>query len=337
MIEDKLELVLVTYNRALYLENTLKQFLDSPFRDCKFTVIDNCSPDNTRDVCAKYSKLFPNMSIIRNNLNIGGNANITQGLRTSSLEYTWLLADDDSYDFSDCNDVIEAVDSSTYDFVHVSSPLLPSNKKEGQNKDLTEIIEEFNPKREIHAVDLVNIIEGKYFMDLAFISSYIFRTELLESDDIIRAYDNIPNFFPQMSLISKSVNKNFFIYRAKHDLIIQGDNPENDAEHTYTFTKFYEGWLHSGLMINDKNIRKIFYTHLDNHSLPTNNYLVVLPVAIMTDKALDKKDVKINVISLLAALYKHTGWIKGFLLSIYLLLIYIVPSSVYKLLYKKFY
>ncbi|WP_292473073.1 glycosyltransferase family 2 protein [Methanosphaera sp.] len=337
MIEDKLELVLVTYNRAPYLENTLKQFLDSPFKNCKFTILDNCSPDDTPEICEKYSKLFPNMTIIRNHLNIGGNANITQGLRTSTSEYTWLLADDDSYDFNDCEDVINALLSDKYDFIHVSSPLLPTNKKEGQEKDLTEIIEEINPNREIHAVDLVNIIKGKYFMDLAFISSYIFKTELIKSDDIIRAYDNVPNFFPQFALISKSVNENFLIYRAKYDLIIQGDNPENDAEHTYTYTKFYEGWLHSGLMLNDKKIRKIFYKNLDNHSIPTNNYLIVLPVAIMTDKALNKKNIKNNLISLMGALYKHTGWIKGFFLSVYLMLVYIVPSSIYKALFKKVY
>ena len=337
MIENQLELVLVTYNRATYLENTLKQFLDSPFKNCKFTILDNCSPDNTQEVCEKYSKLFPNMTIIRHNRNIGGNANITQGLRTSSLKYTWLLADDDSYDFSDCEDVIEAVLSDKYDFIHVSSPLLPTNKKEGQEKDLTELVEKFNSNREIHAHDLVNLIKGKYFMDLAFISSYIFKTSLVTSDDIIKAYDNVPNFFPQMALISKSVNENFLIYRAKKDLIIQGDNPENDAEHTYTYTKFYEGWLHAGLMIEDKKIRKTFYKNLDNHSIPTNNYLIVLPVAILTDKALDKKDIKKNVISLIGALYKHCGWVKGFLLSIYLLLIYIIPNFICRFLFKNVY
>lgn len=337
MLEDKLELVLVTYNRAPYLENTLKQFLNSPFKNCKFTILDNCSPDETPDICDKYSKLFPNMTIIRHNRNIGGNANITQGLRTSTLEYTWLLGDDDNYDFNDCDDVINAVLSDKYDFIHVSSPLLPTNKKIGQEKDLSEIIEEMNENREIHAVDLVHLIKGKYFMDLAFISSNIFRTALINSDEIIKAYDNVPNFFPHFALISKTVNENLFMYRAKHDLIIQGDNPENDAEHTYTYTKFYDGWLNSGLMLEDKNIRKIFYKHLDNHSIPTNNYLIVLPVAIMTDKALGKKDIKNNVISLIAVLYKHTGWIKGFFLSLYLLIVYLIPSSVYKVLYNKFY
>ena len=41
MLEDLLELVLITYNRSEYLDNTLKQFADSPFKNCKMTIIDN--------------------------------------------------------------------------------------------------------------------------------------------------------------------------------------------------------------------------------------------------------------------------------------------------------
>ena len=35
MIEEKLEIVLITYNRYKDFENTLKQFLNSPFSDVK--------------------------------------------------------------------------------------------------------------------------------------------------------------------------------------------------------------------------------------------------------------------------------------------------------------
>ena len=56
MIEEKMEIILITYNRSKYLDNTLNQFLNSPFKNCKFTVLDNCSPDNTPEICAKYEK-----------------------------------------------------------------------------------------------------------------------------------------------------------------------------------------------------------------------------------------------------------------------------------------
>lgn len=345
MIEDEMEIVLITYNRCKYLENTLKQFLDSPFKDCKFTILDNCSPDDTPEVCKKYQNLFSNIQIIRHETNIGGNANILRAVETSSSKYTWLLGDDDNYDFSESQDVIDAVCSNKYDFIYVSSPLLPTNKKNPSDKSLTEILKEKNiikgtskqSTREIYVKELIDIIKGKYFMDMAFISAYIFRTNDYDSDTLIKAYDNIPNFFPQFAYINKTVENNSFLYKSKNDLIIQGDNPDNGDVHTYTFTKFYDGWLTSGLMIKDKNIRKIFYQNLDNHSLSTNYYIVVLMVAIMVDKATGRPNIRNNVISLISTIYKLTGLIKGFFISILLLLVYIVPNKIYSKLYEPVY
>ena len=139
MIEEKMEIILITYNRSKYLDNTLNQFLNSPFKNCKFTVLDNCSPDNTPDICAKYEKLFPNMHIVRHSTNIGGNANILRAVETSESKYTWILGDDDNYDFSTVDDVIDAVVSDKYDFIYVTSCLLPTNKKNPSDKSLNDI------------------------------------------------------------------------------------------------------------------------------------------------------------------------------------------------------
>lgn len=345
MIEEKMEIILITYNRSKYLDNTLNQFLNSPFKNCKFTVLDNCSPDNTPEICAKYEKLFPNMHIVRHSTNIGGNANILRAVETSESKYTWILGDDDNYDFSTVDDVIDAVVSDKYDFIYVTSCLLPTNKKNPSDKSLNDILEEENnitstnktSSREIHVRELIDIMKGKYFMDMAFISAYIFRTDSYDSNTLIQAYDNVPNFFPQFAFISKSVDENYFVYKSKNDIIIQGDNPDTDSEHTYTFTKFYDGWLNSALMLKDDNIRRICYQNLDNHSLTTNYYIIVVLVAIMVDKATDRPNIKNNVLSLISVLYKLTGWIKGFLISVLILLVYVVPSGIYARLYKPVY
>ena len=308
-----MEIILITYNRSKYLDNTLNQFLNSPFKNCKFTVLDNCSPDNTPEICAKYEKLFPNMHIVRHSTNIGGNANILRAVETSESKYTWILGDDDNYDFSTVDDVIDAVVSDKYDFIYVTSCLLPTNKKNPSDKSLNDILEEENnitstnktSSREIHVRELIDIMKGKYFMDMAF--------------------------------ISKSVDENYYVYKSKNDIIIQGDNPDTDSEHTYTFTKFYDGWLNSALMLKDDNIRRICYQNLDNHSLTTNYYIIVVLVAIMVDKATGRPNIKNNVLSLISVLYKLTGWIKGFLISILILLVYVVPSGIYARLYKPVY
>lgn len=76
--------------------------------------------------------------------------------------------------------------------------------------------------REIHVRELIDIMKGKYFMDMAFISAYIFRTDSYDSNTLIQAYDNVPNFFPQFAFISKSVDENYYVYKSKNDIIIQG-------------------------------------------------------------------------------------------------------------------
>ena len=121
MIEEKLEILLITYNRYKDLEKTLKQFYDGPFSECKFTILDNYSDDNTPDVCTKYQKLFPNLIITRHEKNIGGNANILRAVETSNSLYTWVICDDDNYDFSDCSDIINAIDSEKYDLISPGS------------------------------------------------------------------------------------------------------------------------------------------------------------------------------------------------------------------------
>ena len=121
MIEEKLEIVLITYNRYKDLNNTLKQFYDGPFSDCKFTILDNCSDDKTKEICEKYQNLFPNINIIRHLKNIGGNANILRAVETSTSLYTWVICDDDSYDFSECQDIINAINSGKYDLISPGS------------------------------------------------------------------------------------------------------------------------------------------------------------------------------------------------------------------------
>ena len=136
---------------------------------------------------------------------------------------------------------------------------------------------------------------------------------------------------------NKRMHLSYYVYKSKNDIIIQGDNPDTDSEHTYTFTKFYDGWLNSALMLKDDNIRRICYQNLDNHSLTTNYYIIVVLVAIMVDKATGRPNIKNNVLSLISVLYKLTGWIKGFLISILILLVYVVPSGIYARLYKPVY
>ena len=121
MIEDKIEILIPTYNRAQLLDNTLNSLLNSPFKDCKIIVRDDASVDETPEICEKYSKLFKNMKIIRNIKNRGLNANTLSSYAEATLPYVWILADNDFLNFDDCDDFIEAIESEKYDMILCSS------------------------------------------------------------------------------------------------------------------------------------------------------------------------------------------------------------------------
>jgi GT2 family glycosyltransferase len=46
-LEHHLEIFIVTYNREKFLKQTLGFLVGSAVKDCKLTILDNCSTDNT--------------------------------------------------------------------------------------------------------------------------------------------------------------------------------------------------------------------------------------------------------------------------------------------------
>ncbi|WP_321422009.1 glycosyltransferase family 2 protein [uncultured Methanobacterium sp.] len=235
MIEEKVEIVLITYNRAKDLENTFKQLIESPFSDCKFTVLDNCSTDITPKICVKWQKIFPNMNIIRHDKNIGAGPNALRAVETSNSIYTWILCDDDNYDFSNCSDVLNAIESEEFDIIIVTSHYL-SGWERGLKTNSIELIER----------------GAKYYNILSFLPSIIFKTSLYDSDCFLKGYSNVNNLYPHFEFINKSVNNRFSVYVSKNAIVVPGTN------NSYSFSqlKWVTYWINSCATIKNKKIRK---------------------------------------------------------------------------------
>lgn len=235
MSDDKLELIIITYNRSKDLENTLKQLLKSPFANCMLTVLDNCSEDETPNLCSKYQKLFPKMRILRNEKNIGGAANYLRAIEVSESLYTWILCDDDNYDFSCCSDVIDIIDSENTDMICVGSP----NKLDWE----TGI--------QITSKKLINRYND-YFKVFSFIPSLIFKTELYDSECIRKSYFNVPTNFPQLTFVNKSAENDFSVYISQKPLVIR--NSHNQP--SFSQLTWLNGFINTCSQIKIKEIRK---------------------------------------------------------------------------------
>lgn len=94
-MEHKLLTVAIpTYNRAKYLKRSLGSVVSQYDERIEIIVSDNASEDNTRQVVEEYASSVP-IRYVRNEQNIGGEANFLQCYRMAAGDFILLLGDDD--------------------------------------------------------------------------------------------------------------------------------------------------------------------------------------------------------------------------------------------------
>ena len=235
---NKLEIILLTYNRKEYLKKTLEQLfrLTSPIRDnYDITILDNASTDGTSELIVQYCKLHPRLKHIRHAQNIGGNANIIEAMKLAQREYVWILCDDDMYDWSYWYKVIEAMD---------------------RDEDVI-VVERNFPSHNIPREIIPN--------ELGFVPAAIYKTKLITSEVIQNAYINIYNSFPHLALVCDIFNKNIKISVMEHNIVKQGWCLKNDKEYVRGFNdtihpkqmhvNLFLGYVASYQMLKDKSFR----------------------------------------------------------------------------------
>ena len=254
-IKDYLEIVLITYNRATELKNTLDALCKSPFAVCRITILNNASTDNTLKVCNSYLDEFANLTIITHKVNIGGNANILRAVETSNGKYTWILADDDEYDFSDCDDLIEAIITEKAELIHVGAHTdVPWNL--GGNLD--------TPR------NLVN--KGyPFFRFSSFLPCNVFRTEAFYPY-IIQGYDNIINFYPHMPFLISFYELDKYIYITKNR-IVKAVIIRYLSYHKNILREINVGWFNTVLLLKNKKERKMVFKEQLGNSITKKMYL----------------------------------------------------------------
>lgn len=333
MIEEKLEIVIPTYNRGDFLDITLNSLLNSPLKDCKITIRDNASSDNTSEICMKYSKLFVNIKIIRNSMNIGGNANILRSYEEATYPYVWVLADNDKLNFDNCEEFITAIESDRYDLIICSSSWYVYHKNVNptfEDNGIYELIEEYRKNEpnylENNAQDLALILKKYFFIILTFIPSTIYRTSIINEETIIEAYDYISLSHPHYAFILKLLNENLLTYKTKNDLVLIQDNPDDwEIEKL----EWYVRYISCATLINNKEIQKFVLQYYDE------GFLYGALTQIIIAKSKSKENIKENIIELMAAVIKLKGMFIGFFYCICLLLGYIIPRRVCIFLVKK--
>jgi hypothetical protein len=92
-MNPKVSFVVPCYKIAHYLENCVNSILAQTYDDLEVLIMDDCSPDNTPEVAARFND--PRVIHIRNETNLGNIRNFNKGIELSRGQYIWLISADD--------------------------------------------------------------------------------------------------------------------------------------------------------------------------------------------------------------------------------------------------
>lgn len=93
MISEKITVVILTYNKAEYIEQTIESVFRQTYTDWDMVIVDDCSNDNTEFVVQKY--LSEKIRYFRHSTNWGPGATVNDGIEKANTEYVTLIASDD--------------------------------------------------------------------------------------------------------------------------------------------------------------------------------------------------------------------------------------------------
>ena len=241
-LKDKLEIILITYNRAEFVKRTFNQFFydGSPVADLDFIVQDNNSDDNTEEVVKEFAKTHPNVKYVKNRYNLGLSGTIARAMERASKEYAWIIGDDDLYDFSNWQEIETAINNNEKMICHARYAI-PEEQKD-------------NPAYQL--------------LQLTFITGGIYSTSLFNDTTIRNAYDNIYTLFPHIPPIIKLLNDGGKIYVTSNAISDNGMNTDTDCSFTRGIKKSEElydrtremnwvlGYANIISLLNDKKLQQ---------------------------------------------------------------------------------
>lgn len=117
-----LTIAIPTYNRANYLRGLLSTIFDQLVAQptVELIVSDNASSDETPAVIEEFEKRGLKLRYLRNEINIGADANFLQCFEQSTGKYLWLLGDDDIVVPGGFSKILSLIEAEDYSLVYLS-------------------------------------------------------------------------------------------------------------------------------------------------------------------------------------------------------------------------
>jgi len=141
IIVKKCDIIIPVWNGLEYTKNCIKKLKECTAYPYRIIVIDNASERSTEEYLENLSQTFPDLILIRNNVNLGFVKAINQGMAASSGEYVCLLNNDTLATKGWLGDMVKVAEipEENIGIVSPASNVFGVNSRDGKAGDWQEI------------------------------------------------------------------------------------------------------------------------------------------------------------------------------------------------------
>ena len=112
-MRQSVSIIIPVYNASESLERCVESIALGEFRDLDIILVEDCSKDNSWDVCRLLSERFKNVRCYQNKKNSGVSYTRNQGLRFANSEYIMFVDSDDWVSGKYVKTMVEAADNNS--------------------------------------------------------------------------------------------------------------------------------------------------------------------------------------------------------------------------------
>lgn len=112
-MRQSVSIIIPVYNASESLERCIESIALGEFRDLDIILVEDCSKDNSWDVCRLLSERFKNVRCYQNKKNSGVSYTRNQGLRFANSEYIMFVDSDDWVSGKYVKTMVEAADNNS--------------------------------------------------------------------------------------------------------------------------------------------------------------------------------------------------------------------------------
>ncbi len=136
MNNNKVDIILPSYNKGMYLEETINSVIKQNHDDWKLFIIDNCSTDNSKKIIEKYS-FNKKITVVYLKKNMGAAFARNLGIRISNSKYISFIDADDLWTSDKLQNQINFMEKNNYSFTYTDyTPFLDYNNERVYKKKI---------------------------------------------------------------------------------------------------------------------------------------------------------------------------------------------------------